>query len=145
MAAVTVRPPRIAPGGLNVPEVNRSLAELASGADAAVSALLLAGAAMLEVPASESANALFFATSRRIYSLPSPDSPGTRDVRIYNSGETIVQHRLNRKPNGRFVAGQSASSILFDLDVAALNPPLDPAKFVAYRSTASALFRIVLF
>ena len=141
---MTVRPPRIAPGKLNEPEANRALAELAASVDGAIAALLLGKAALLAVPAAEAASGFAFPTTRRIYSAVTELSPGTNDVRVFNAGETIVRHPLGRKPIGRLVLGQAASSILFDLDVSALTPALDPKEFVAFRSSTTTTFRIAV-
>jgi hypothetical protein len=141
---MTVRAPRIAPGKLNEPEVNRSLAELASGVDSALAALLLSGAALLVVPAAEAASGFAFVGTRRIYSGVTEISPGTNDLRVFSTGETIIRHPLGRKPRGRLVLGQAASSSLFDLDVAALVPDLDPAQFVAFRASVTTTFKIVV-
>lgn len=141
---MTVRPPRLDPGPLTRDALDRAFIELAGTTDRAILALLLAGAVMLEVPAAEAASGFTFPTSRRKYTVPGAGA-GSPDIRVFSTGETIVQHGLGRRPTGRIVVGQAASSSLFDLDVSALSPGLDPAQFVAFQASVTTTFRVVLF
>lgn len=145
---MTVRAPRLAPGLSTVPDVvretNRAFVDFAATLGSAFEAVPLGALVMLQVPAVENA-ATFFPTTRRIYSLPSPTSPGTFDIRVYGTGQTIIQHPLGRRPMGRIVVGQATTGTLLDIDVAGLTPALDPALFVAFSSTVTALYRIVVF
>lgn len=146
---MTIQRPRLSPRIAGFPELvretNRSLAELASSVDGALAALSLGGAQLLSVPQGEAAAGFAFVGTRRIYSAPSAIDPATFDIRVFSAGETIVRHGLGRAPLGRFVAGQRSAGTLIDLDVSTLTPALDPAAFVAFVSTITALYRIVVF
>lgn len=142
---MSIPKPRLVPGPLTREAVDRTTIDLCNAVDAEFAKLLVGLAAVLvEVPAAQAAASFTFPTTRRRYDVPAPGA-GTTDVRVFNAGETIVQHPLGRRPRGRIVCGQAAASALFDLDVAALSPALDPAQFVAFRSSATTTFKILLF
>jgi hypothetical protein len=138
---LTVSAPRI--GVLTMAEINRAFAELAKAVTVEARATAIGEWRFLEVLSAET-SPTFFPTTRRIYSVPSGGQPTTQQIRVFNTGETIVRHSLGRKPFGRAVLGQPQSSILFDLDVSTLSPALDPAEYVAFRSSASGLFTIAV-
>ncbi len=139
---MTILAPRIKT--LDLAEVNRAFQDLAAACQAEARSVAVGEWALLEVLASEASSGFSFPTSRRIYSVPTGGAPTTTLVRVFNTGETIVRHGLGRKPRGRVELAKPQSSILFDVDVTTLSPALDPAQYVAFRSSASGLFAVAV-
>lgn len=145
MSNPNVRPIRIPPAGNFVElvkNVNEALVSVSDQLDRTVDELLFADAELLRVPVAQTGT-FAFPTSRRIFGT---EGPFTNDIPVLNTGQTIVPHGLGRKPVGRIEVGRSASSVLIDIDVAGplVVPPLDPAKFIAFRASTTAIFRIIV-
>lgn len=78
----------------------------------------------------------------RLFSL---QLPLTRDVALAASVVNLIPHRLARVPLGRLIVAQSAEASVWDADLTALSPPVDPFVYLGLVCSQDVTVRLLVF